>query len=86
MTVNGAAWVPSRLTEAGDTAQLVSRGCEPIQAQPSVAVPTNPLGAMRRLYVAACPAGALAQARKAALVTSDKDFRRVGTARKTLWV
>ncbi len=33
-----------------------------------------------------CFAGALAQARKATLVTSDKDFDRVGTALKILWV
>ena len=31
-------------------------------------------------------AAALAQARKATLVTSDKDFERVGTALKILWV
>jgi predicted nucleic acid-binding protein len=35
---------------------------------------------------AACFAAALAQARKASLVTSDKDFEHVGTALKVLWV
>jgi len=39
-----------------------------------------------RLPYADCFAAALAQARKAALVTSDKDFERAGTAPKTLWV
>ena len=33
-----------------------------------------------------CFAAALAQARKATLVTSDKDFARVGPALKILWV
>jgi len=33
-----------------------------------------------------CFAAALAQARKATLVTSDKDFERAGTGLKILWV
>jgi hypothetical protein len=37
-------------------------------------------------FHADCFAAALAQARKAALVTSDKDFQRAGTALKTIWV
>ena len=42
--------------------------------------------AQHNLPYADCFAAALAQARKAALVTSDKDFERVGTALKILWV
>jgi predicted nucleic acid-binding protein len=38
------------------------------------------------LPYADCFAAAFAQARKATLVTSDKDFECVGTALKTLWV
>lgn len=44
------------------------------------------LKAEHNLPYADCFAGALAQARKAALVTSGKDFQRVGTALKTIWV
>jgi predicted nucleic acid-binding protein len=33
-----------------------------------------------------CFAGALARSRKAGLVTSDKDFERLGATLKTLWV
>jgi len=44
------------------------------------------LKAQHNLPYADCLAAALAQARKATLVTSDKDFERVGTAIKTLWV
>ena len=44
------------------------------------------LKAQYNLPYADCFAGALAQARKATLVTSDKDFERVGTALKILWV
>jgi len=42
--------------------------------------------ALHLLSYADCFAAALAQARKATLVTSDKDFGRVGTALKILWV
>ncbi len=41
--------------------------------------------AQHNLPYAACFAAALAQARKATLVTSDKDFECVGPALKTLW-
>ena len=44
------------------------------------------LKAERNLRNADCLTAALAQARKATLVTSDKDFERVGTALKILWV
>ena len=44
------------------------------------------LKAEHNLPYADCFAAALAQARKATLVTSDKDFERVGTALKILWV
>ena len=44
------------------------------------------LKAQHNLPYADCFAAALAQARKATLVTSDKDFERVGTALKILWV
>jgi predicted nucleic acid-binding protein len=44
------------------------------------------LKAQHNLPYAGCFAAALAQARKATLVTSDKDFERVGTALKILWV
>ncbi len=44
------------------------------------------LKANHNLPYADCFAAALAQARKATLVTSDKDFERVRTALKTLWV
>ena len=44
------------------------------------------LKAEHNLPYADCFAAALAQARKATLVTSDKDFECVGTALKTLWV
>jgi predicted nucleic acid-binding protein len=35
---------------------------------------------------ACCFAAALAQARKASLVTSDKNFERVGIALKFVWI
>jgi predicted nucleic acid-binding protein len=44
------------------------------------------LKAKHNLPYADCFAGALAQARKAALVTSDKGFERVSTSLKILWV
>jgi predicted nucleic acid-binding protein len=44
------------------------------------------LKAQHNLPYADCFAAALAQARKAPLVTSDKDFERVGPALKILWV
>jgi len=44
------------------------------------------LKAQYNLPYADCFAAALAQARKATLVTSDKDFERVGTTLKILWV
>jgi len=44
------------------------------------------LKAEHNLPYADCFAGALAQSRKGALVTSDKDFECVGTALKILWV
>ena len=44
------------------------------------------LKAQHNLPYADCFAAALAQARKAALVTSDKDFRRAGTALKAIRV
>ena len=44
------------------------------------------LKAQHNLPYADCFAAALGQARKASLVASDKDFERVGTALKTLWV
>jgi predicted nucleic acid-binding protein len=44
------------------------------------------LKAQLKLSYADCFAAALAQARKAALVTSDKDFQRAATALKILWV
>jgi predicted nucleic acid-binding protein len=44
------------------------------------------LKAQHHLPYADCFAAALAQARKATLVTSDKDFERVKTALKILWV
>ena len=43
------------------------------------------LKAEHNLPYADCYAAALAQARKATLVTSDKDFACVGTALKILW-
>lgn len=42
--------------------------------------------AERNLPYADCFAAALAATRKAILVTSDKDFERLGTAVKILWV
>jgi predicted nucleic acid-binding protein len=42
--------------------------------------------AQHNLPYADCFAAALAQARKATLVTSDKDFESVATALKILWV
>ena len=42
--------------------------------------------ALPHLPYADCFAAALAQARKATLVTSDKDFECVGAALKILWV
>jgi ribonuclease VapC len=44
------------------------------------------LKAEHNLPYADCFAAALAQARKATLVTSDKDFERVRTALRILWV
>ncbi len=44
------------------------------------------LKAQHNLPYADCFAAALALARKAALVTSDKDFQRAGTTLKILWV
>jgi ribonuclease VapC len=44
------------------------------------------LKAEHNLPYADCFAAALAQARKATLVTSDKDFASVSTALKILWV
>jgi predicted nucleic acid-binding protein len=44
------------------------------------------LKAQYNLPYAGCFAAALAQARRATLVTSDKDFERVGTSLKILWV
>jgi len=44
------------------------------------------LKAQHDLPYADCFAAALAQARKATLVTSDKDFARVGATLKILWV
>jgi predicted nucleic acid-binding protein len=44
------------------------------------------LKAERNLPYADCFAAALAQARKATLVTSDKDFERAGPALKIIWV
>jgi predicted nucleic acid-binding protein len=44
------------------------------------------LKAQYNLPYADCFAAALAQASKATLVTSDKDFERAGTALKILWV
>jgi predicted nucleic acid-binding protein len=44
------------------------------------------LKAQYNLPYAGCFAAALAQTRKATLVTSDKDFKRVGAALKILWI
>jgi len=44
------------------------------------------LKAQHNLPYADCFAAALAQARKAALVTTDKDFERVANALKILWI
>jgi predicted nucleic acid-binding protein len=44
------------------------------------------LKAEHNLPYADCFAAALAQARKATLVTSDKDFECVGSVVKTIWV
>jgi len=44
------------------------------------------LKAEHNLPYSDCFAAALAQSRKATLVTSDKDFERVGTALKILWL
>ncbi len=44
------------------------------------------LKAQHNLPYADCFAAALSQARKATLVTSDKDFERAGSALKILWV
>jgi predicted nucleic acid-binding protein len=44
------------------------------------------LKAQHNLPYADCFAAALAQARKATLVTSDKDFQRVAVAAKILWI
>jgi len=44
------------------------------------------LKAEHNLPYADCFAAALAQARKAALVTSDKDFEHVGGVVKSIWV
>jgi predicted nucleic acid-binding protein len=44
------------------------------------------LKAQHNLPYADCFAAALAQAKNGTLVTSDKDFERVGTAQKILWV
>ena len=42
--------------------------------------------AQHNLPYADCFAAALAQARKATLVTSDKDFERVGDIVRTIWI
>jgi ribonuclease VapC len=44
------------------------------------------LKAEHNLPYADCFAAALAQARKATLVTSDKDFERVGDIVRTIWI
>jgi predicted nucleic acid-binding protein len=44
------------------------------------------LKAQHNLPYADCFGAALAQTRKATLLTSDKDFERVGSALKILWV
>jgi predicted nucleic acid-binding protein len=44
------------------------------------------LKAQHNLPYADCFAAALAQARKATLITSDRDFERVGTTLKIFWV
>jgi predicted nucleic acid-binding protein len=44
------------------------------------------LKAQHNLPYADCFAAALAQSRKATVVTSDKDFERAGSAIKVLWV
>ena len=43
------------------------------------------LKAEHNLPYAACFAAALAQARQATLVTSDKDFERVGSTLRIIW-
>ena len=49
VTVKGAAFVPSRFTDAGETVQLVPVGCEPVQVQLSATLPLKPVGAIWRL-------------------------------------
>jgi predicted nucleic acid-binding protein len=44
------------------------------------------LKAQHNLPYADCFAAALALSRKAVLVTSDKDFERLGAAQKTIWL
>jgi predicted nucleic acid-binding protein len=44
------------------------------------------LKAQFNLPYADCFAASLAQSRKAALVTSDKDFERVGEAVRPIWI
>jgi len=59
---------------------------EVVDVDMELAQPAARLKAQHNLSYADCFAAALAQARKATLVTSDKDFECVGTGLKILWV
>jgi hypothetical protein len=49
VAVKGAALMPSRFTDVGETAQLVPLGCVPLQPQASATLPLKPVGAIWRL-------------------------------------
>jgi predicted nucleic acid-binding protein len=57
-----------------------------VDADANLAKEAATLKAQHNLPYADCFAAALARARKAALVTSDKDFERVGSLVKAFWI
>jgi len=57
-----------------------------VDADPGLTKLAASLKAQHNLPYADCFAAALAHARKAALVTSDKDFERVAGSLKILWI
>ena len=70
-------------TKLQETAQLP---VELMEVDAELARLAASLKAQHNLPYADCFAAALAQTRKAALITTDRDFERVGAALKVLWV
>jgi predicted nucleic acid-binding protein len=66
--------------------EIVQLPVEVVDADAELTRLAAALKAKHNLPYADCFAGALAQTRKAVLVTSDKDFERVASLIKVLWV